>query len=191
MERLTEAIEKYKKLSEEKDCLARTFRGFRDYGNPKSTITSGAENNQNLSEEYAQLAEWLEELSQYKELLPTPQMVKDLINMNRKHEKNALENAHIVDDYRKKQDQGLLIELPCKVGDKLYQIKKDELYELILIGIVYDEANKEWLLELAVQVGLEWHKIIRTKERIGKTIFLTRSEAEEALAKMGGSHDRA
>lgn len=88
--------------------------------------------------------------------------------------------------YEDKEEQGLLIELPCKVGDKLYQIKNDELYELILIGLVYDEANKEWLLELAVQIGLEWHKIIRTKERIGTTFFLTRSEAEEALAKMGG-----
>jgi hypothetical protein len=88
-----------------------------------------------------------------------------------------------------KEEQGLLIELPCKVGDRLYQIKKDELYELILIGVVYDEANKEWLLELAVQIGLEWHKIIRTKERIGTTIFLTRSEAEEALAKMGGANE--
>lgn len=67
MERLTEAIEKYKELSKEKDCLARTFRGFRDYGNPKSTITSEAEENQRLSEEYGQLAEWLEELKQFKD----------------------------------------------------------------------------------------------------------------------------
>lgn len=88
--------------------------------------------------------------------------------------------------YEDKQEQGLLIELPCKVGDKLYQIKKDELYELIFIGLVYDIFNKEWALEFAVQIGLEWHKITRTKERIGKTIFLTRPEAEEALARMKG-----
>ena len=177
MARLTEAIEKYKELSKEKDCLARTFRGFRDYGNPKSTITSGADENQRLSEEYGQVAEWLEELSQYRELLQTPQMAKDLINMNRKHEKNALENAHIVDDYRQKQEQGLLISLPCKVGDKVYIIVKKNISAQNIVRIELSDHDRTEF----VTSRRKFHK-----SEFGKTVFLTRSEAESALAKMGG-----
>lgn len=62
---IDEAIAHVKQVAKEKDTLARTFRGFRDYGNPKSTITSGAEECQRCSEEYEQLAKWLEEYKQY------------------------------------------------------------------------------------------------------------------------------
>ena len=42
----------------------------------------------------------LEENQQYRAIGLTPTMVKDLIKSCKKHEKNALENAHIVDEYR-------------------------------------------------------------------------------------------
>lgn len=57
-----------KALAKEKDMLARTFRGFRDYGNPKSTITSGAEKAQTEAEQYEQMGKWLEELKQYRSI---------------------------------------------------------------------------------------------------------------------------
>ena len=142
MSRLTEAIEKYKELSKEKDCLARTFRGFRDYGNPKSTITSEAEENQHLSEEYGQLAEWLEELQ----------------------------------SLRDKQEQGLLISVPVKPEDTVYVIVKKNI-------------SPQKVIEIRISCnGIE----IMTNRRvfhisaIGETVFLTRSEAESELAKMGG-----
>lgn len=42
----------------------------------------------------------LEEIQQYRTIGLTPTMVQDLIKSCKKHERNALENAHIVDDYR-------------------------------------------------------------------------------------------
>ena len=53
-------------LAIEKETLARTFRSFRDYGNPKSTITSGAEKAQKEAEQYEQVAKLFEELKQYR-----------------------------------------------------------------------------------------------------------------------------
>lgn len=135
MSRLTEAIEKYKELSKEKDCLARTFRGFRDYGNPKSTITSGAEENQHLSEEYGQLAEWLEELQ----------------------------------SLRDKEEQGLLLELKVPLGTKIWYLSYEE-----------DFDQGWWDIDCAIY-SLSWIHYHENKE-----FYLTRSEAEEALAKMGG-----
>ena len=42
----------------------------------------------------------LEEIQAYRTIGLSPTMVKDLIASCKKHEKNALENAHIVDEYR-------------------------------------------------------------------------------------------
>jgi len=45
-------------------------------------------------------AKALEEVEQYRATGLTPSMVHDLIKSCKAHEKNALENAHIVDEYR-------------------------------------------------------------------------------------------
>ena len=73
-----------------------------------------------------------------------------------------------------KQEQGLLIELPCKVGDTLYYIYGKEIVEVkvLRIEIIYTEIH--------IVTGYN------SLGKIGKTLFFTRSEAEEALAKMGG-----
>lgn len=75
-------------------------------------------------------------------------------------------------DYEDKQEQGLLIELPSKVGDTVYTIHLISPTKHIVCEI---ENVDRFFLLLAV-----------AEERFGKTVFLTRSEAEEALAKMGG-----
>lgn len=51
-------------------------------------------------EDLVEAIQALEEIQQYKAIGLTPSMVEDLIKSCKKHEKNALENAHIVDDYR-------------------------------------------------------------------------------------------
>ncbi len=89
-------------------------------------------------------------------------------------------------DYEDKQEQGLLISVPCKMGDSLYQKRKDGMHEYRVIGLVYDIINKEWLLEVITKVRSEWIKTVCSMDCVGKTSFLTEAEAEEALAKMGG-----
>ena len=63
---LEKLIADTKELAKEKDTLARTFRGFKYYGNPKSTVTIGAEKAQKESEQYEQIAKMFEELKQYR-----------------------------------------------------------------------------------------------------------------------------
>lgn len=76
--------------------------------------------------------------------------------------------------YEDKEEQGLLISLPCKVGDTVYTACSWGVESGVVgnIEIIFDRIfvnNKN-----GAMIG-EAHNI-----------FLTRSEAEEALAKMGG-----
>ena len=70
---------------------------------------------------------------------------------------------HIWDIIQAEQD-GLLVALPCKVGDKVYQIDAERVYESEVKGIIYDAGHIDF-----------------DERAIGKTVFLTREEAEAAL----------
>lgn len=70
------------------------------------------------------------------------------------------------------EQDGRLVLLPCKVGDKVYQTDGVRLYESTVRSVIFDTEN------VAFDEGA-----------IGKTIFLTREEAEEALAQKGGTHE--
>lgn len=87
--------------------------------------------------------------------------------------------AEKLKQYEDAEEQGLLVRLPCKVGDTVYvfeypnknrfcgvQITKIEIYE-----------NSIWL---SFTDGL-WDKKI---DEIGKTVFLTKEEAEAKLKEM-------
>ena len=88
-------------------------------------------------------------------------------------------------DYRNAEEQGLLLRLPCKVGDSLYQPIHKDINEYKVIGICFDITKNEWLFEVAIQIGLEWIKTVCEFGCIGKTVFLTKEEAEQALKQMG------
>jgi hypothetical protein len=80
------------------------------------------------AEEHEQLAQWLEELKEYKEL----------------------------------EEQGLLLKLPCKVGDTVYEIVNDE--------IISFSFKEQWRIARYLEAGI-----------FGKIAFLTKEEAEKAL----------
>ena len=87
-------------------------------------------------------------------------------------------------DYEDKEEQGLLVELPCKVGDKVWFIRtssgKPELVET--------EIEKVVLKKRGMYVQLSCNSFYETTcNSIDKTVFFTEAEAEEALAKMGGT----
>ena len=73
-----------------------------------------------------------------------------------------------LDKYRKAEQDGLLVALPCKVGDKVYQIDAERVYESEVKGIIYDAGHIDF-----------------DERAIGKAVFLTREEAEAALAGKG------
>ena len=91
-------------------------------------------------------------------------------------------------DYEDKEEQGVLLELPVAIGETVYRINEFAENPIIPMSVVSFEfkgvtnAFKEIRCK-ELGFGGEW--TYRFTD-IGKTLFLTRSEAEEALAKMGG-----
>ena len=92
-------------------------------------------------------------------------------------------------EYEDAEEQGLLLRLPCKVGDSYFAIKKfcDEHGELEEPVEHWDSdcygCNLPCNAELEVKEGKfnSIHHIIAERKGIGVSIFLTREEAEKAL----------
>ena len=104
------------------------------------------------AEDCKQLAEWLEELKEYRDL----------------------------------EEQGLLLKLPCKIGDTVYQLINSHIHEYKVIGICFDIFQNKWMYEVAYQIGLEWFKTMCDFDAFvkSKTVFLTKEEAEKALERL-------
>ena len=79
--------------------------------------------------------------------------------------------------------EGKCVLLPCKVGDKLYKISENGVKEVVVQSIVFMLSHT--VNHLTVHVANERGAMteIETKD-FGKTVFLTREEAEAALERM-------
>ena len=90
-------------------------------------------------------------------------------------------------DYEDLEEQGLLLRLPCKVGGKIYDIKCGYVRETTVSR--YDMAE---VIPYRTTVKAHIHARINgfhksfLVEDIGKTVFLTKEEAEQALAETKG-----
>ena len=54
-------------------------------------------------------------------------------------------------EYEDLEEQGLLLKLPCKVGDTVYLIKSDgkvvpRTADMQFLGVLWDDYGKEWFL---------------------------------------------
>lgn len=86
-------------------------------------------------------------------------------------------------DYRKAEEQRLLLRLPCKVGDILYQPTRDIISEYRIIFFNISTCNNIFLHTKLI-FGINIVGEIFTEDKIGENVFLTREEAEEKLAEM-------
>lgn len=81
------------------------------------------------------------------------------------------------------EEQGLLIKLPCKVRDYVYEANKSRniisTYKITAIVIGRDSRNYNWGLLDGVYSNMNGFN----EFALGKTVFLTREEAEKALNK--------
>ena len=88
-------------------------------------------------------------------------------------------------EYEDAEEQGLLLRLPVKIGEKLFTVErffniaKSTIYEYTFDGIEKDG------LRLMYKGRKEDVRVFDIEE-IGKTVFLTKEEAEQALAEMKG-----
>lgn len=86
--------------------------------------------------------------------------------------------------YEDLEEQGRLLKLPCKVGTKVYNITWwDDVQEKIVVkGKTYYRT-------------IHKHKVSKSTfdytdiEKIGKTVFLTESEAEAKLKELRGKNE--
>lgn len=80
--------------------------------------------------------------------------------------------------------EGRVVVLPCKVGDRLYEVtgrKTISVYEVRAIRVELFGLFIEW----DIVEGFAWQSLAGINAgEIGKTVFLTREEAEKALEAM-------
>lgn len=79
--------------------------------------------------------------------------------------------------------EGRCVVLPCKIGDTVYDIQMGKITEKTIISIPFllsKSVNHLCLQAINIRNALT---TIDTKD-LGKTVFLTREEAETALEKM-------
>ena len=77
---------------------------------------------------------------------------------------------------------GRLAVLPCKVGEKIYYLNGKYIIEVEVVGYKVDETGA-WLFIGEThnpETNRAYHCDLET-ERIGKTVFFTREEAERAM----------
>lgn len=90
--------------------------------------------------------------------------------------------------YEDLEEQGRLVKLPCKVGDTVYVPTRDFISELRIVHISISKNNTffHWMLNDGIYQNLDGFSF----DKIGKTVFLTKSEAEAKLKELrGGEND--
>lgn len=76
------------------------------------------------------------------------------------------------------EDRARFVELPYKLGDSIYEPKRHQITEYQIARIVFYDFGLR--MELRLMKGLLFRVEIK-QEDIGKVVFLTREEAEQAL----------
>lgn len=102
--------------------------------------------------------------------------------------------------YEDAEEQGLLLRLPCKVGDTVYVITspfnvfddieydenmKDEVYEAYVSSVSFYESGEQYRIYSKVTnhfIGAYFREC-----DFGKTVFFTQEEAEAKLKEMEGA----
>lgn len=91
-------------------------------------------------------------------------------------------------EYKDLEEQGLLLRLPCKVGDEVYIV--GDRFPAIIESIVISEDNHimfEFVeLDESPEITEVWDSGGFELEDIGRTVFFTLEEAEQKLKEMEG-----
>lgn len=102
----------------------------------------------------------------------------------------VIDMAKKLAEYETAEEEGRLVVLPCKVGDTVWMVHQ------ILTSTVNNVISKMTVTELRGNrlnpiwfvIDGEYGRTSFHPSEIGKTVFLTREEAEKALKKMEGKH---
>lgn len=122
-----------------------------------------------------------DKLKAYEDIIDDPGKLKliDELYLERCEEINRL-NAKLA-EYKKLEEEGVLLRLPCKVGDKVYnlipRLKKANNFQ-------ENEVTTIKVYSDSVYIFLK-NGLAKDTKQIGKTVFLTKEEAEQALGGAG------
>lgn len=96
-------------------------------------------------------------------------------------------------DYEDLEEQGRLLKLPCKVGDKIYSIYRcfdDGVQELIVKGIhMHSYTPTKTILSIEFESDDQRCCGKLRAEELGRTLFLAKGEAEEKLKELRGGEN--
>ena len=122
-------------------------------------------------------------------------MLFEPCEMTAHHRRMAIDKLAIYEDA---EEQGLLLRLPCKVGDTVWQIMISgiKIKEKKLLYGIYEatvtEVSEDFYRNLLISTITNDAKKCKNKvtiSAIGETIFLDREEAEAKLKEMEGSYE--
>lgn len=82
--------------------------------------------------------------------------------------------------YEDLEEQGRLIDLPCKVGDTVWVLNGKFILEYEIDSFAVDEGGA-WLMYLRHYEKMRTFCHNKEANELGKTVFLTKEEAEAAL----------
>ena len=86
-------------------------------------------------------------------------------------------------EYKDLEEQGLLLRLPCKVGDTVYKpnpITLSEIVEIKIESIFITESK----INISGRTTKMKYSFCCSPSDFGKTVFLTQAEAEQKLKEM-------
>ncbi len=112
------------------------------------------------------LQEISKRLADYEDIGLTPDQLREV-------DKLYLEKCKELAAYKKLEEQDLLLQLPCRVGDKLY-LPFSNLFFIREVTVTGFEIGNHGLIIMN-------DFALFSVQQIGKTVFLTKAEAEAAL----------
>lgn len=118
-----------------------------------------------------------------KERLETTPLISSVIKEYWEH-KQVAEYLKKLKEYQQLEEQGRLIKLPCKIGTEVYNTTwwDDAQEKVVVKGKIYYRAVRK-------------HKVTKSTfgyfdiGEFGKTVFLTKSEAEAKLKELRGNQN--
>ena len=108
------------------------------------------------------------------EVLPKDKADEIALKLMRLADLESLCNYTRLRELAEADKDGRVVVLPCKVGDKLYRVFAGEIFEHRVGSMKYFAIQGRWDIETYPFCPC-------VESSIGKTIFLTREEAEKAL----------
>lgn len=160
------------------------------------------------AEDCEQLARWLEKSKEYQQLEERLNRVYgdcdglllSVIEMLEKHPNidmanNTLKSRLLTDEdidkweeYKQLEEQDILVKLPCRVGDTVYGISMGKIITLIVNEISIFYMKGERIINVKCQNDDVFRNYV--EREFGKTVFLTKPEAEAKLKELRGSNEQ-